>query len=212
MTDKLNRTASYAVSDEGSLVYLVGSSERSKWIVRLWPERQPERLSKQSAAFDTFPVDLSPDGRHLVASLDAREDIWLFDVQRGELERPISRDRFQAFIPIWSEDGLRVTWSSRPTSLRTLKPLSSRGCRAAGGSVRDGRPTEPASSSALAGASYWCRRSVLLTVFNSLSQSTFSAGSTTAAPGTWRRMEPTSLLSKGARGHGWFSSRTGSRS
>ncbi len=97
--------ADFAVSQTGSLVYLDGASERERWLVRLAPDREAERLNSTPAPFDYLPIDLSPDDKHIAMSLNS--EVWIFDVERHDLGVRLTESGYH---PVWTPDGSTTTY------------------------------------------------------------------------------------------------------
>jgi Tol biopolymer transport system component len=101
--------AQFAVSDNGSLVYVPGGNqlpgERLVWVDR---EGHDEPLP---GAFRTFSKPrLSPDGRQVAVVIDNRQ-IWIYDIARATL-MPLTPANTSTNFPAWTADGARVAFSS----------------------------------------------------------------------------------------------------
>jgi len=108
----------YAVSNEGTLVYVSGTSVTETELV--WVE--PDGAVKPAG----FPVDsyeafrISPDGERLVIAIDRdRHDVWVFDIRRGTQRRLTSEG--SNHWPVWSHDGEWVVFSSIQDESRELR-------------------------------------------------------------------------------------------
>lgn len=99
----------FSFSDDGCLVYLTG--EAREVIQRL--------VWAADGAIETTPIAaraieeprLAPDGKRIALGIrKATSDIWTHDIAQGTL----TRLTFDAdnFAPIWSPDGMRLTYSS----------------------------------------------------------------------------------------------------
>jgi len=109
----------FAVSTEGTLVYVPGSEEVSVVRTLVWVDREGKEELLQAPPRPYSYVDLAPDGTH-VAVLFTRPqktfdkgDIWILDLTR----EPVTQQRFtfepQAFYyPMWTLDSQRVVSSS----------------------------------------------------------------------------------------------------
>jgi serine/threonine-protein kinase len=108
---KSSGAASFAVADNGTLVYIVGSAEDSPKRTLVWVSRdgveEPIPVPPRNYQY----AQLSPDGRRI--ALDVREednDIWVFDLGRASLQRLTFDPGFNRG-PVWSPDGTRLAFS-----------------------------------------------------------------------------------------------------
>lgn len=99
----------FTFSEDGCLVYLTGEAhdvvQRLVWVADGAIVATPiaERLIEEPR--------LAPDGRRVALGIrKATSDIWTHDLQRGTLAR-LTFDG-DNFAPIWSHDGMRLTYSS----------------------------------------------------------------------------------------------------
>jgi serine/threonine-protein kinase len=107
-------TANYAVSDDGTLVYVTASvtaqlSGRLVWVDR---EGRAEPLSDRQAPYRGPRV--SPDGARVAVGMrspDGNEDIWVVDVERGTHTR-LTSDPASDSRPVWTPDGTRIVFTS----------------------------------------------------------------------------------------------------
>jgi eukaryotic-like serine/threonine-protein kinase len=111
-------TANYAISDTGTLVYLLAGARGGfvlgnapntlAWVDRRGNE-QPLNLPPRSYIY----ARISPDGTRL--ALDVREqdqDIWIWEFQRQTLTR-LTFDPGLDSLPVWAPDAKRLVWSSQ---------------------------------------------------------------------------------------------------
>ena len=108
--------AHYAVSNNGTLVYLPGDAisqgvyalERQLvWVDR---EGREEPVAVESHQWE-YPR-IAPDGRRAVISAsDGGHDLWLWDIDRDTVS-PLTFDPQVDSDPVWTSDGQRVVFSS----------------------------------------------------------------------------------------------------
>ncbi len=103
--------AHLAFSRAGSLVYVPGSAQ--PWSTSLlWVDRRgtAQPLTNDQRWF--LNPSLSPDGQRLaIATVDATQDVWVYEFARGTMIRLTFGDS-QNFGPVWTPDGKRVTYTS----------------------------------------------------------------------------------------------------
>ena len=103
--------ADYAVSDNGTLVYIRGeASTQSNTLV--WVDRAGRELPLAAPPRNYNYPRLSPDGTRV--ALDVRDqelDVWIWDLNREALTR-LTFDPGQDEFPVWSPDGWRIAFSS----------------------------------------------------------------------------------------------------
>jgi serine/threonine protein kinase/WD40 repeat protein len=109
MLDSRHGTAQFAVSDQGSLIYVPGGDIAQS--IPLWIDRtgNVQALPMPPDNYGTFK--LSPDGKRLVVQLnqDALTHIYIYDIAEGSRTRLTSQGL--NFGPIWTPDGRRITFS-----------------------------------------------------------------------------------------------------
>ena len=113
VTHSTDGYALFDVSEAGDLVYLTGSSERSREIVRLRPGGDPEVLTQVPDAYVYSRLRADPTGTRAVLSRNGPRgsDVVILDLASGEIDRRVTdRPGYDAW-PTWAPDG-RVTWSS----------------------------------------------------------------------------------------------------
>jgi len=113
--------AQFAVSDNGSLIYLPGGNqlpgETLVWVDR---EGHDEPLP---GAFRTFSKPrLSPDGRRIALVIDNRQ-IWIYDISRAMLA-PLTPADVSVNFPAWTADGARVAFSSSQDGMLQMSWMS----------------------------------------------------------------------------------------
>jgi serine/threonine-protein kinase len=104
--------AGYAVSRDGSLVYISGSSNGSP----VWLDRSGRPTPAVAEAPELRNPRLSPDGTRMVASGLRPPDLWTVDLARGSRLRLTTEGYNRGGV--WSPDGGRIVFRSAPqTSL-----------------------------------------------------------------------------------------------
>jgi len=100
----------YAVSDEGTLVYVPdsGGFNALVWVDR---EGQEERLGAEPRGY-TDPR-ISPDGLRLAVTVNESGggDIWIYDLER-EIPSRLTFNPALDHMPVWTPDGQRVVFDS----------------------------------------------------------------------------------------------------
>ena len=109
-----NRSATYAVAADGTLVYATGYLRNSR--------SEPMRVvrASRSGALETLPIEpdlygralaVSPDGRRLVLSREDR-GAWVVDLERGTRTKIAGEEVSAAMDVDWSPSGDRLAWSA----------------------------------------------------------------------------------------------------
>ena len=103
-----------ALSDNGTLAYLVGSADR---VMEVHDERGALTATLGEPRRYGFPV-WSPDGRRIALQVTGADaaDIWTYDVVTRVLSRITQAG---GAIPVWTHDGKRILFSRRDSSSRT---------------------------------------------------------------------------------------------
>ncbi len=109
LTTSVLASAHFSVSNEGALIYRPGSSARALSLV--WVDRQGAGRALAEAQHGYWQPRLSPDGQRVAATLRDRNDIWVYDIPRGTLDRQTFEDG-EDETPLWMPDGKRLTYSS----------------------------------------------------------------------------------------------------
>ena len=115
------RTASFAVTPDGALVYVEGPPTPEDRSVVLRIDRSGGE--KPLPLPESFYIDprLSPDGRTLALQkcVVAVCKIFLYDMERNVLT-PLTSETGRAFNPVWSPDGRRIAYSGFSIGAPTL--------------------------------------------------------------------------------------------
>jgi serine/threonine-protein kinase len=109
-----NTVADYAISDNGTLIYVPGTStgglNRSTLV---WVDRrgQEEPLSAEPQSYHSPRI--SPDGSRLAIVIfeSGGSDIWIYDLEREILTR-LTFDPATDSFPVWTPDGQRIVFNS----------------------------------------------------------------------------------------------------
>jgi serine/threonine protein kinase/Tol biopolymer transport system component len=106
-------TAHYGVSDQGTLVHVVGISAQAQARTLVWVDRNggEEAIPAPPRAY-LYPR-ISPDGMQV--ALDVRDqdnDIWIWSLARRTLTR-LTFDPGLDRYPVWTPDGRRIAFSSQ---------------------------------------------------------------------------------------------------
>ncbi|MGI8783712.1 MAG: protein kinase domain-containing protein [Acidobacteriota bacterium] len=103
--------AHFSLSRSGSLVYVPDTAGGGIQSLR-WVDRQGSSTPIAAPRRSYISTSLSPDGGQLALTIGAADsDIWLYDLRRGILTR-LTFEIGDDFMPCWTPDGKRVTYSS----------------------------------------------------------------------------------------------------
>ncbi len=97
----------FALSQEGTLLYLPGSGTFSVLGELVWIDRQGRRQLAVEGHRGYEHPRLSPDGRRLLVEIE--RDLWTYDIERGTRSRLIFNE--YAADAVWTRDGRRVVYS-----------------------------------------------------------------------------------------------------
>jgi dipeptidyl aminopeptidase/acylaminoacyl peptidase len=109
---ELNRVPewnNFSVSDDGTLVYRRGISQRTQNSELTWFDRSGKALGTIGPAGQYQTPELSWDGKFVAFSRD--RDIWVMDLERGSTTR-LTLDAAQNLQPRWSLDGRTIAYQS----------------------------------------------------------------------------------------------------
>ena len=112
--------AHYAVSNEGTLVYVPGGAAR--YVKRLvWVDRagHAEPVPLPERAYEDLAI--SPDGRQAAVALrDGTVGLWLYDFSRHTLTPFVTSGASSSQSPIWTPDGKRIVYRGTREGRRNL--------------------------------------------------------------------------------------------
>jgi serine/threonine-protein kinase len=118
--------ADYAVSDNGTLVYLAGGPSRTRNRV-VWVDRggKTEALPLPEKEYEA--VALSPDGRQAVVQvLEGTVTLWIFDLARQAMT-PFLVSGGSSQAPVWTPDGKRLFYRGTRNGFRNIYAKASDG-------------------------------------------------------------------------------------
>ena len=119
-TKGTNESASnYAVSADGTLVYLAGgrtgNASRLVWIDRAGRIEAPPLPERYYAS-----AKVSADGKRAIVEIkEGTIALWMYDFARNSLT-PIGSSAFSSQAPVWTADGARVIYRATRKGLRNL--------------------------------------------------------------------------------------------
>ncbi len=110
----LGVAADYALSDNGTLVYVPGGEALEARRMPVWVDRdgREEPLGLEASSY--VNPRLSPDGARLAVQLldaNSNSDVWVYDLARKTPTR-LTYDPAADSFPLWSPDGERVVFQS----------------------------------------------------------------------------------------------------
>jgi serine/threonine-protein kinase len=113
-------TASFAVTDSGTLAYIPGSPKRNeRRLVWVDSKGRIELLPVPPRPF--FDPTISPDGHYAAVTIDGPiESIWILDLSRQSLTpfTPTSLGSSQS--PVWTRDGKHLAYRGTRTGFRNV--------------------------------------------------------------------------------------------
>jgi serine/threonine-protein kinase len=108
LQSSINSSASYALADNGTLVYVTRDRTRESTLVSVDRQGTVRELITRPGLF-YFP-QISPDGKRLAVTMNSGTpsfSAWMYDMERGTL----SLFDDEGFGAIWTPDGERITYS-----------------------------------------------------------------------------------------------------
>jgi Tol biopolymer transport system component len=112
-------SSDYAVSSDGTLIYLPGSDARRAHRI-VWADRQGkiEPLPLPEREFES--VAISPDGKQAAVQIqDSVIGIWLYDFERHGLT-PLAKNDGSSQAPLWSHDGKSIIYRGTRSGYRNI--------------------------------------------------------------------------------------------
>jgi len=104
--------AQFAVSDNGTLVYLRGRNGSTDVPIE-WLDREGKVTPLRVMPADWSNLVFAPDGLRLALDITdgSRTDVWTYDLRRELLDR-LALTPGDALKPVWTPDGKRIVYSS----------------------------------------------------------------------------------------------------
>jgi len=103
----------YAISDNGTLVYVPSTSTGDLNRTLVWVDRegQEEPLAAEPQGYETPRI--SPDGSRLAITVEepGGSDVWIYELEREILTR-FTFDPAADHYPVWTPDGQRIVFDS----------------------------------------------------------------------------------------------------
>jgi serine/threonine-protein kinase len=110
--DPFSAAAQFALSDDGTLVYVPGQSGGRQAPIH-WVDRQGAIQPLRALPGDYKNLRFSPDGRRLALDLRSGPDteVWVYEWERDSLSR-MTFDPAEDGDPVWTPDGRRIAYFS----------------------------------------------------------------------------------------------------
>ena len=105
------------ISETGTLAYVPGAGFQVSGCTLVWMDQKGAEQPVPAPPRGYFAPRLSPDGKRIALSIRAESstftsDIWIYDVDRGALQR-ITSEGYR-LTPIWTPDGKRLIYQRLP--------------------------------------------------------------------------------------------------
>jgi eukaryotic-like serine/threonine-protein kinase len=105
-------TADFAVSQNGTLVYVPGGVSGATTRTLAWVNRQGQEEAMKAPGRAYSLPRISPDGTRVALDIrDQDEDIWIWEFKREVLTR-FTFDAAADVFPVWTPDSRRIVWGS----------------------------------------------------------------------------------------------------
>ena len=129
--------AHYGVSQNGTLVYVPGSSAVVGARTFVWVDRDGNEELAAAAPADYQEFNLSPDGTRVAVRINDGliDQVWIYDLTRDTSTRlTFESDNVGAVSPTWTPDGTRVAFGTplswkRADGVGEVEPLDAEGQR-----------------------------------------------------------------------------------
>jgi serine/threonine-protein kinase len=109
---ELGGAIQYAISDDGTLVYVPGTGVNVPASTLAWVDRSGREELLKAPPRPYYTVRVSPDGTRAAADIrDQDNDIWIWNFERQTLTR-LTFDPGYDMYPTWAADGQRVAFAS----------------------------------------------------------------------------------------------------
>ena len=107
------RESTFALADNGSLVYATGESGDVTPRSLVWVDREGRVDPLATPMLPYESASVSPDGRRVAFAGGGTDtaDIWVHDLERGT-ETRLTTDPGRDYAPLWAPDGERVVFTS----------------------------------------------------------------------------------------------------
>jgi serine/threonine-protein kinase len=109
---KQRGAADYALTRDGTLLYVTAESGRPSPRSLVWVDRKGREEPLDVPQRQYGPLRISPDGKHVAIGIveNGSADLWTFDVTGGALRRltftPVTNG-----LPVWTPDGRQIVFS-----------------------------------------------------------------------------------------------------
>lgn len=106
--------AQFAVSEDGTLVYVAGQAAGTPPAPIVWMDRNGKTTALRAQPADWTNPAFSPDGQRLAVDINdgKQRDVWVYEWARDTLSR-LTFDATMAAWPLWTSNGQRLVFSSR---------------------------------------------------------------------------------------------------